>query len=583
VLVSGLEFWGDPWLAGFQVVDDERTRTRLAREFDVPHLQLFSPPEEGDTFGPTLQRGIKVFQFPQWFVAQYERPDARGKRPLVHVTQLERNQWVDDEKRKRHRVVPVRFVRACVRGHLADIDWRAFAHRGKSECRRQLWWAERGASGDFVDIFVECDCGKVPARPLIEATKTINDDPVLGWCFGPTPWLGRSERDTECKTEDGKSLPFRLLVRNASNAYFGLVDRSITIPEPDQALRGAVGQVQGLLVMAEELSDLRKTRRNPQVQAAIGRFTDEQVWSELERRRDPGQEDLRGTKQAELETFLAVNGQEGVDEANSVFFAREQTLPVPRPSVLAPLDKVLRLERLREVSVQVGFTRFEAPSADLDGELDLDLAPAPLTKELRWLPAVENRGEGLFFSFDVDQLKLWAARDGVKKRAAQLTRGAEAWNAARNMKKSVERPVGYVLLHSLSHLLLNQLALDCGYAASSLRERVYFSEHGAGILLLTGSPDSEGTLGGLVNSISRPGQLEALFRAALESARLCSNDPVCASHRPNDAHDERFLQGAACHGCLLLPETSCEARNDFLDRALVVETVEMLGCALFEG
>ena len=137
-----------------------------------------------------------------------------------------------------------------------------------------------------------------------------------------------------------------------------------------------------------------------------------------------------------------------------------------------------------------------------------------------------------------------------------------------------------MLLHSLSHLLLSQLSLDCGYSACSIRERIYVEEKGAGILLHTGTPDAEGTLGGLVNAAR---DLEGLVRGALELGAFCSNDPVCSQHRYDDTHEERFLHGAACHGCLLIPETSCEARNDLLDRALVVETVDGLDCHLFDA
>ena len=581
VLVSGLDFWGNPLIndEGFTRVEDERVRARLAVKLKIPYLQLFAPPVEGDTFGATLQRGIKVFRFPEWFIAHYERPDRRGVRPLVRASNLEGNRWLDPDRKKRQ-VVPVRFVRACSNGHLADIDWVAFAHRGDKSCKRQLWWAERGASGDFVDIFVECECGKFTPRPIIEATKSHGGEPALGFCYGKLPWLGR-DAEEKCESEEGKALPMRLLVRNASNAYFGLIARSISLPEPDQDLRAAVSRVDRDLQRVTNLDLLQYERGKAHVQAALGTFSDERILEELQRRRDPKKVDVRDWKVAELETFLAVKDHEGSDSPDAVFFAREQKLPTPRPAVLAPLTKVLRVERLREVSVQVGFTRFEAPSDDVDGALDLELGTARLAREVKWLPAVENRGEGLFFSFDTAHLKEWVKQKAVKDRKAQLAAGAQAWAVARKLKRSVERPVEYVLLHSLSHLLLNQLALECGYAASSLRERVYFSEQGAGILLMTASPDAEGTLGGLANSVRAPGRLEQLFRGALQQASLCSNDPICSAHRPDDPHEERFLQGAACHGCLLLPETSCEARNDFLDRALVVETLADLGGAFF--
>jgi hypothetical protein len=67
---------------------------------------------------------------------------------------------------------------------------------------------------------------------------------------------------------------------------------------------------------------------------------------------------------------------------------------------------------------------------------------------------------------------------------------------------------------------------------------------------------------------------------ALEAGKLCSNDPVCSQHEYS-VHDEQPLNGAACHGCLLISETSCEQHNVFLDRSLVLETVGYSGSEFF--
>jgi hypothetical protein len=128
------------------------------------------------------------------------------------------------------------------------------------------------------------------------------------------------------------------------------------------------------------------------------------------------------------------------------------------------------------------------------------------------------------------------------------------------------------MLHSFAHLLITTIALECGYPASSIRERIYaLPDIGYGILLYTGSSDAEGTLGGLIEVGRR---IAETVRNALELGILCSNDPVCAQHRPESLHERSFMLGAACHGCLLVAETSCEQQNDFLDRALVVRTVQ---------
>ena len=100
-----------------------------------------------------------------------------------------------------------------------------------------------------------------------------------------------------------------------------------------------------------------------------------------------------------------------------------------------------------------------------------------------------------------------------------------------------------------------------------------------GLLLYTASPDAEGTLGGLVQQARR---IEDHLFQALRMSELCSNDPICAHHEPGESIEGRWLHGAACHGCALVAETSCEMRNDYLDRALVVPVMGVPGAAFFE-
>ena len=158
--------------------------------------------------------------------------------------------------------------------------------------------------------------------------------------------------------------------------------------------------------------------------------------------------------------------------------------------------------------------------------------------------------------------------------------GFESWQGQHPHSHRHFPELPYFLLHPLWHVLLTSVALECGYPASSIRERVYALDAGYGILLYTGTPDAEGTLGGLVEAGR---QIDRHLRAALELGRLCSNDPVCAQHDPQNPHECRFLHGVACHGCLLIAETSCEQHNDFLDRALIVPTVEDLGAEFFKN
>jgi hypothetical protein len=264
------------------------------------------------------------------------------------------------------------------------------------------------------------------------------------------------------------------------------------------------------------------------------------------------------------------------DEA---FHARSVRIP-QSSSFSSVLDRVVRVDRLREVIAQVGFTRLESASPDAEGELDLNVRRAELAREVTWLPAVENRGEGFFLSFKPEAIASWIARPAVTARGREFIQGLAAWTNTHPGARPTPPSLPYIFLHSLSHLLINAVSLECGYGASSIRERIYAIDGvGYGILLHTGSPDSEGTLGGLVQ-VSR--RIEHHLQRALELGRLCSNDPVCAQHSPKDLLVERFLHGAACHGCLLIAEPSCERRNELLDRSLVTSTVERAGAEFFE-
>jgi Domain of unknown function (DUF1998) len=239
------------------------------------------------------------------------------------------------------------------------------------------------------------------------------------------------------------------------------------------------------------------------------------------------------------------------------------------------------VHRLREVTALVGYTRFDYITPDIDGEFDLGLTSAKLGVNNSWVPAVENKGEGLFLQFNKEAVDRWRERPEVQEVETSHKLGLGQWCLERDISRDDKfSRAPYVMLHSLSHLLINAISLECGYPASSLKERIYANPgQGYGILLYTASADSHGTLGGLADAAR---SIAHYLRAALEMGRLCSNDPVCAQHDPGDANERRYLQGAACHGCLLIGETSCEMFNDFLDRSLVVPTVGCKGAEFFD-
>jgi len=308
-------------------------------------------------------------------------------------------------------------------------------------------------------------------------------------------------------------------------------------------------------------------------------FSREEVKAAIDRIRNASSED-RPVKEVEFEALAKASDELGTDKPGGDFFARNLPRDKWDEPWMAPIERIVLAHRLREVVAQLGFTRFEAVGTDVDGDLEVGVEAAAIALDLSWVPAVENRGEGIFIQFSADAIEDWLERKAVRDRDKQLQGGHAIW--LDEHEKSTREYFGlpYYMLHSFSHLLLTAISMECGYPPSSLKERIYarYSQRQYGVLIYTGSSDAEGTLGGLIEAGRR---ISFHVKRALDNGRLCSNDPVCAFHAPSE-HDQLPLLGSACHGCLLVAETSCEQRNDLLDRSLVISTVERLGCEFFK-
>jgi hypothetical protein len=246
--------------------------------------------------------------------------------------------------------------------------------------------------------------------------------------------------------------------------------------------------------------------------------------------------------------------------------------------------RVNLVERLRETRAFYGFSRLEPqtvhPSEMPDAAIRQLFRHPPADMTDRWLPAVTVFGEGIYLELSEDRLREWQQQN-------------QSWLAARLSDDFILRlqslpqamaPVGvsgrewasrFLLVHSLAHVLINQLVFECGYSTASLRERLYISADTAapmaGILIYTSAGDSEGTMGGLVR-LGQPERFGAIVRRAISRASWCSADPVCSENLGGQG--SRQVNLAACHSCVLLPETSCETINQGLDRAMLVGTPE---------
>ena len=568
VIVSGLDHWRYD-TSRIPVIEEPRLVEKLRAFLDRETVTLRTPPPAPEH--PSESRtDVTVWEFPNWFIVQeLEQGKTRfRRRRLVFAATLENGRYRDTESRKPLSVVPVRFVRACPRGHVADLDWKGFVHSGRADCMRQLWIEERGTSGDLSQVWIMCDCG------LQRSMSDAGGFKALGYCNGQRPWLGANQHE-KC------DLPSRLLIRSASNAYFPQLLSVISIPDTRKPVDDAVKALWAdFLSDIETIEELLKARKKPTPAERLQGFSNADVLAAIERQRGGNAGSARKVKDVEFAALTESVEEMGADVPEGDFYARRMPRDLWQAPWMAAIKSVVLVHRLREVVALAGFTRCEPQGPDIQGELSVDAKRAALAIDQTWVPAIENRGEGVFLEFDSSAIQAWAAQPEIIARARVLEKGFAMWQEEKKSKLDFPNVI-YYMLHSFSHLVMTAISLECGYPASSIRERIFcMPDNGHfGILIYTGSSDAEGTLGGLVSagrSIARH------IRRALEYGALCSSDPVCAYHRPVQ-HDHQPLHGAACHGCLLVAETSCEQHNDYLDRALVVPTVEGLGVEFFRG
>ena len=182
------------------------------------------------------------------------------------------------------------------------------------------------------------------------------------------------------------------------------------------------------------------------------------------------------------------------------------------------------------------------------------------------VPVNEVYGEGIFLQLNLKKVEEWESSQDVQN---YFEHYLQRVGHIEHRDDTILRPRN-IMLHTLSHFLIDELANVCGYNRAAIRERLYLDEGQAGVLIYISAGDSEGTLGGLV----RLGLQEKFFHVldkAKNNAEWCSSDPVCTELGKTQGQGVNNLNGAACYNCSHIPETSCEFWNLYLDRSLLID------------
>jgi len=465
--------------------------------------------------------------------------------------------------------VPVRFVVACVRGHLDDFPWH-FWVRHAADCTQRDSLVFFSEAPGLAGLIVKCsNCGKRRSMDGAFSSRALTG---LA-CVGRRPWL-RTD-DSACDST-GDSGTFRVLQRGASNLYYPVLDSALDIPPWTERLETLLGDYWEELEAFDDVDQRAGwIRKMPTLAAILDRegLSAETVSREFDRmRRQLDALDPKDLRTDEYRVF----------STGGVYRNREfEAHPTPVPPALREVvSGVNRVARLREVRVVRAFTRITPPSGVDDDSIEAPLSESPLD----WLPALEIRGEGIFLDFASDALVTWEESPTVVKHCRPLTAMWRADWARRPGERELpfELTPRRLLVHTMAHVVMRQLTLECGYSSASLRERVYISEGKegmAGVLIYTGTADSDGTLGGLQGR-ARGDLIGSTVLGAVAQAEWCSSDPLCII---GEMAAPDSMSGASCHSCVMVPETSCEFNNRFLDRALLVGSDDEPSIGFFRG
>lgn len=546
-IVMGTEYWPDN--------SPQLDEPRLARALGVQH---FRTPAAGLRSGD-----VPVMRFP---LAHY-CPKCHVLGPLPKL-QDQQTMWC--KRCQKSRLVPSRFIACCDAGHIEDFPYYQWVHQGdesgQDSSDHRLTLRMLGKSSSLSDIVVGCSCGAT-AKSLSGCFAKHALPPVRR-CGGRRPWL---ETDVV-----GCDRPLRALQRGSSNVWFGAMRSTISIPPWSTAAASFVDRHWMVLehlpegALGPALS--RMVENSPGV-------TVEAVRAVIAQRRGLAARSRMTEAELRHDEYTALCAGTGPGASLDTFICEAQDVGA---AIAGTVVQVSAVHRLREVRALAGFSRVTPalPSTDDTGD-DLGSGGlSPLSEvPLPWLPAVEVHGEGVFVRLREDLLAEWETTAAARRRAEVITRAQERRDAEAGRPPAPPVAPRALVLHTLAHMLLNELSLHAGYPASALRERLYAAPGQAGILVYTASSDSAGSLGGLA-ALAQEQVFEEVFRAAVEHGRWCSSDPVCAESRGSGTDN---LNLAACHACVLLPETSCELRNVLLDRVCVVGSQEFPDAALFPG
>ncbi len=584
-------------------IDDQKLSQGLlpknSKIFELPSDARVALKDDADGTENTV---YKTKPFPKWYLC-LNRKGHNGDYDILYQS----NQCPKCKDPDVGRKGAIRFVMACNNGHLDEVSWHYLIHgSGDDACphtfvdknfdqdlmkKSTFLWKRDGST--LKDIDIEC--------PRCEKSVNLGDAYYGEFsCRGRSPhkestYGGAEQSEGICheksKMMQRQALHLRipeiktlLTISSSPSSLYNIMQRD-DIKKLATYFKNKEGGITSQQKLKDFIEMLEMSGNDPVIISAFERFLDGEMWKQVKDAMDDSFENPPSNYHEIIKK-----------EMKSIFYSSNKGCPPQGDKRMTifemPYTKIKSMvtscntkftvapaTKLQTVLIQMGFRRNPAfkKSTDEDSQKHYKeprLISSSFKKgDFNWYPGTRFLGEGLFVRLSENDG--WHGKltgDSVSKWNQNLKNSDQyedyVFRDGKNSRD--EMHPGFVWWHTLSHLLLREISEDSGYSAASIRERIYFESSGdkflGGILLYTSQPGTEGTLGGL-SGLS--GSLEGYLNNAISKTSYCSGDPLCEEQ----IFSQGGYNGSACYGCLMNSETSCEHRNMWLDRNILIENL----------
>ncbi len=439
-----------------------------------------------------------------------------------------------------------RFIVVCAKGHMDDFPYDWWVHKGQpcpSGVRSpRIRMVNINNRTDIDSLRLECtECKATRSMVQVFSADALENFP----CTCKHPHF----KDPYARAKFGCHEKMRARLRSASGVYFPITRSALLIPPWS---RKAVNCIRKNYPLLQNVAEEKLVYAVRQV-LHDENISDEEIlrsWKVVKNTLEKKQTRSELSVYEDEYAILSKDSNQSEDNFSSY------SVEIPE-KYRSYFEQLAVVDRLTVTQAFTGFTRI---MRNEENPVDISQYQKP------WLPAVELTGEGIFIRFNKEKVACW--RHDHSSRYKKMENAMKTGNLKFEMFSET-----YVLLHTFAHLFIREIANVCGYSAASIREKI-FSEIDkdedvkmCGVLVYVSSSDADSSLGGLISIAHNKDVFEEIMDRMLERADWCSGDPLCIYSTRQGYKD---LNYAACHDCTLLPETSCERFNVFLDRASIV-------------